>query len=124
MGTGTSIQERLHSQRYMLHADFHLGQHFRIFGQLKAGWKMERDGGPRPTDRDKFDVHQAFMDVSADIGDSRSLTLRAGRQEMDYGSSRLISVREGPNVRQSFDGVKLALDASVWRVDGFVVRPV
>ena len=43
---------------------------------------------------------------------------------MDYGSSRLVSVREGPNVRQSFDGVRLALDAGVWRVDGFAVRPV
>jgi hypothetical protein len=108
----------------MLHADFHLGPHFRIFSQLKSGLEDGRDGGPRPTDRDKFDAHQAFMDVSVDIGDSRSLTLRAGRQEMDYGSSRLISVRDGPNVRQSFDGVKLALDASVWRVDGFIVRPV
>ena len=123
-GQGPQSKNGYILQRYMLHADFHLGQHFRIFGQLKSGLEDGRDGGPRPTDRDKFDAHQAFMDVSTGIGDSRYITLRAGRQEMDYGSSRLISVREGPNVRQSFDGLKLILNTSVWRVDGFVVRPV
>ncbi len=43
---------------------------------------------------------------------------------MSYGSSRLVSFREGPNVRQSFDGLRLTLDAHAWRVDGFVTRPV
>ncbi|MFZ2399393.1 MAG: alginate export family protein [Smithella sp.] len=123
-GQGHQSRNGYFLQRYMLHADFHLGRNFRIFGQLKSGLEDRRDGGPRPTDRDKFDTHQAFMDVSAGIGDSQSLTLRAGRQEMDYGSSRLISVREGPNVRQSFDGLRLILNAGSWRVDGFVVRPV
>ena len=37
------------------------------------------------------------------------LTLRVGRQEIGLGSSRLVSFREGPNVRQSFDGVRLGL---------------
>ena len=32
--------------------------------------------------------------------------LRVGRQELNYGSGRLVSVREGSNVRQSFDGVR------------------
>jgi hypothetical protein len=123
-GQGPQSKNGYILQRYMLHADFHLGQHFRIFGQLKSGLEDGRDGGPRPTDRDQFDAHQAFLDLSTGIGNSRSLTLRAGRQEMDYGSSRLISVREGPNVRQSFDGLRLILNAGSWQVDGFVVRPV
>ena len=32
---------------------------------------------------------------------------RVGRQELEYGSGRLIDVREGPNVRLSFDGFKV-----------------
>src|SRR5438132_13706762 len=52
------------------------------------------------------------------------MTLRAGRQELAYGSSRLISAREAPNVRLSFDGVKAILKVSGWRVDAFVVKPV
>lgn len=111
-------------QRYMLHIDLHLGPNLRFFAQLKSGLEDERNGGPRPPDKDVLDVNQAFLDVSTGVGKIGSLTLRAGRQEMTYGSSRLVSVRESPNVRQSFDGVRLTLDARAWRVDGFVTRPV
>ena len=108
----------------MLHTDLHLGPNLRFFGQLKSGLEDGRKGGPRPPDEDKLDVHQAFLDVSTEVGSIGSFTLRAGRQEMTYGSSRLVSFREGPNVRQSFDGLRLTLDAHAWRVDGFVTRPV
>jgi hypothetical protein len=42
---------------------------------------------------------------------------------LNYGSGRLISVREGPNVRQSFDGFKIMSRAGPWHIDGFAVRP-
>ncbi len=58
-----------------------------------------RDGGPRPTDRDDLDLHQTFADLRVPFSGSDELTLRAGRQEMAYGSQRLISVRESPNNR-------------------------
>jgi hypothetical protein len=47
-----------------------------------------------------------------------------GRQELSYGSSRLVSVREGPNVRQSFDAVKAFYQTPTRQVDVFVSRPV
>src|SRR5262245_3637456 len=52
------------------------------------------------------------------------LTLRVGRQEIALGSSRLVSFREGPNVRQSFDGVRFAWRRGEWQVDGFATKPV
>jgi len=108
----------------MLHADLHLGPSIRFFGQLKSGLENGRTGGPRPPDEDKLDVHQAFLDGVLGFSDDASLTLRGGRQEMAYGSSRLVSFREGPNVRQSFDGLRMILNAGAWRVDGFFTRPV
>lgn len=111
-------------QRYMLHADFHFGARVRFFGQIKSGIETGKRGGPGPPDEDLLDTHQAFLDLAWNFGRERSLTLRTGRQELDYGSGRLISMREGPNVRQSFDGVKLMLRTAGWRVDGFVVKPV
>jgi hypothetical protein len=111
-------------QRYMVHADAHFGEAFRAFLQLKSGLEDGRNGGPRPTDEDKFDVHQAFFDLKAALDEKDSLTLRVGRQELAYGSSRLISVRESPNVRQSFDGAKLIWKTGDWRIDSFVTRPV
>jgi len=106
-------------QRYMFHSDLHLAQHARIFGQIKSGIEGGRKGGPRPTDEDKLDLHQAFLDV----GDT-PVTLRFGRQELAYGSSRLVSVRESPNVRQSFDGARVILKSERWRVDAFGTKPV
>jgi hypothetical protein len=42
---------------------------------------------------------------------------------MEYGSGRLIDVREGPNVRLSFDGFKVMGKVNCWRIDGFALRP-
>src|SRR5229473_2237813 len=111
-------------QRYMVHADAHLGDYFRIFTQFKSGLEDGRNGGPRPTDRDDFDLNQAFFDVRVPFLESDSLTLRAGRQELSYGSSRLVSAREAPNVRLSFDGVKAIVKVNGWQVDAFAVKPV
>jgi len=83
-----------------------------------------RNGGPRPTDRDDFDLNQAFLEVRVPWAQTDSLVFRAGRQELAYGSSRLISAREAPNVRLSFDGVRAILNVGDWRVDVFAVKPV
>jgi len=108
-------------QRYMVHADAHFGDYFRIFTQFKSGLEDGRNGGPRPTDRDDVDLNQAFFDVRVPWGEADSLIFRAGRQELAYGSSRLISAREAPNVRLSFDGVKASLQLGEWRVDAFAM---
>jgi len=111
-------------QRAMLHADLHLNDQVRFFAQIKSGIEGDREGGSRATDEDRLDLHQAFVDVRTEFGESRSLTLRIGRQELAFGSSRLISFREAPNVRLSFDGVHGILQGDGWRVDALAVEPV
>jgi len=123
-GRGPQDQDGYLLQRYMVHADAHFGDYFRVFAQFKSGLEDGRDGGPRPTDRDDFDLHQAFFDARLPWTDTDSLTLRAGRQELAYGSSRLVSFREEPNVRRSFDGVKAIFKVNGWQVDLFAVKPV
>lgn len=113
-------------QRYLLHADFRLGPSFRCFGQLASALSSFQDIPPGPADVNRLDVHQAFADFgtgSAGTGDD-ALTLRAGRQEMLYGSQRLVSVREGPNVRRTFDACRVLSRFGEWRVDAFLSRPV
>jgi hypothetical protein len=108
-------------QRYMLHSDWHFGPHFRAFVQLKSGLESFRAGGPRPIDEKKLDFQAAFFE--ARTSGKNWIALRVGRQELNYGSGRLISVREGPNVRQSFDGFKVMSRIGSWNVDAFAVRP-
>jgi len=109
-------------ERYVLHTDWHFGKSVRAFVQLKSGLESFRQGGYRPIDEKKLDFQAAFVEIGAGE-DDRWVVLQAGRQELNYGSGRLVSVREGPNVRQSFDGAKLKIKAGAWRFDAFAARP-
>ncbi len=108
-------------QRYLFHADYHAAEWLRVFGQLQSSLEDGRTGGPRPTDRDTIDVHQLFADVT--WKDER-LMLRVGRQEMSYGSERLISVREGLNNRRAFDAARILYRQEAMTVDAFFSSPV
>lgn len=111
-------------QRYFLHGDLHMGEQIRLLGQFQSSLEDGRKGGPRPSDKDEFDLHQAFLDLRFRAGQAGSFTLRAGRQELAYGSQRIISVREGPNVRQSFDGFRCMYRKGEVQIDGFASKPV
>src|SRR5262249_34074101 len=109
------------NERYMLYFDVHYGKHVRSFVELKSGLNSYRTGGPRPIDEKKLDFQTAFLEVGA--GNQRNwIEIRAGRHELEYGSGRLIDVREGPNVRLSFDGFKVKAGVGSGQIDGFAVR--
>lgn len=110
-------------QRYILHGDLHLTEYVRVFAQVLSALADGRAGGASPVDEDALDLQQAFLDLCLPMGATGALTLRAGRQEMTFGSGRLVDVREGPNVRRTFDGGRLLFETSGWRVEGFVTRP-
>lgn len=109
-------------QRYMVHGEVRWRGRVRLFGQVKAGLQSGRDNGPRPVDENRLDIHQAFVEFSPT---KRSSTvLRLGRQEVNLGSGRLVAIREGPNVRLSFDGGRLNTAVSNWNVSVLALRPV
>lgn len=110
------------NERYMPYFDLHYGKHVRTFVELKSGLNSWRAGGPRPIDEKKLDFQAAFLEVGTSR-DKNSIQLRVGRQELEYGSGRLIDVREGPNVRLSFDGFMVRSNFNSWRIDGFAMRP-
>ncbi len=110
------------NERYMPYFDLHYGPHLRTFIEIKSGINSWRSGGPRPIDEKRLDFQAAFLE----IGGKTSLgatQLRVGRQELEYGSGRVIDVREGPNVRLSFDGFLLRTQTHKWQIDGLAMRP-
>ena len=111
-------------QRYLVSSDLHLTEHFRTFLQLDSGLTNGRDGGPRPgIDEDQFDINQGFVDITPLKTSEHSLTVRAGRQLISLGSTRLVATGAGLNVEQPFDGFRLMLHAGQWSADGLAVRP-
>src|ERR1043166_2340550 len=111
-------------QRYLVHADLHATPYFRVFGQLQSSLEDFRNGGPRPSDRDDLDFHQAFLDVRVPLPHDDSVPLRGGRQEMAYGSQRLISARESPNNRLAFDAARVLARFGEWQADAWLGQPV
>src|SRR5437899_1271285 len=110
------------NERYMPYFDLHYGKHFRTFFEVKSGVNSFRIGGPRPIDEKKLDLQGGFLEFGT-AGTCNWIKVRAGRQEMEYGSGRLIDVREGPNVRLSFDGFKVMGKLNAWRIDASAMRP-
>src|SRR3984885_15568503 len=110
------------NERYMLGLDVHYGQHVRTFIDFKSGINSFRNGGPRPIDEKKLDFQAAFLQVGTAVGPN-FIDLRVGIHELEYGSGRLIDVRQGPNVRLSFAGFLVQSKIDRWLVDGFALRP-
>jgi hypothetical protein len=52
---------------------------------------------------DKLDWHQGFLEIKLPLASSDFLSFRFGRQELGFGAARLVGLREGPNMRRSFD---------------------
>ena len=78
-----------------------------------------------PVDETGADFLQGFTELRLplDVAEGSAM-LRGGRQVLRYGPERLIGVRYGPNVLQSFDGRLARFTTSEWRIDAFVMRPV
>ena len=109
-------------QRYQLHGDLHFGNRVRVFGQLRSGLENGRKRGPRGIDEDQLNVQNLFVDIVPYKKINKSLTLRVGRQEIRYGSGRLVDVRDGPNLRLYFNGAKAAYASPNLNVDVFVLE--
>lgn len=117
-GAALSGADTVWLQRYSLFADLTAGA-ARGFLQVQSSFANGRAGGSSPVDEDRLSWQNAFLELGAN-----GRRVRAGRQELDLGSGRLVDVREGPNVRRTFDAVRVLLDAGDWRVDALAARPL
>jgi hypothetical protein len=112
--------------RLFLHGDFHFGEHFRVFAELKSAISSDRDlpGGRRSSDIDVLDFQNAFADIYFGLNKGADITIRVGRQEMLYGKERLVSPLNWANVRRTFDGGWIIIQSKNWKATGFWTTPV
>lgn len=121
-GTSNTLGDRYLIQRLQAHADVRIGDHLQFFTQLvdaRAFNKKSIAG----VDKDQLDVEQAFFAWVSPYKKG-TFKFRVGRQEMAFDTQRFISNREGPNVRQAFDGVWANYEYQQWRVLGYLTQPV
>jgi hypothetical protein len=113
--------------RLYLHSDWRFGERWRLFVEGRATTLNNRDlpGGKRAgLDIDEFDLWNTFLEGRFP-GANLDLTVRVGRQELQYGAQRLISPLDWANNRRIFDGGLVRVAAkSGWKLDAFVTAPV
>lgn len=110
--------------RLLLNADLHVTDYARAFVQVGQMERLGNRGLTSATDIDRFDVMQAFVDLKPPSPLDDHPLLRVGREELLFGFQRLIAVREGPNVRRDFDGIRFNDHWGEATIDVFTVRPV
>jgi hypothetical protein len=122
LGLGDQDDNGYLLSRAYAHAELRLSKTWRGFVQLRSAFASGREGGPRPLDEDELDIHQAFVEARAEVtgGD---VYLRLGRQEAarDF---RLVGLREWPNVRLAFDGVRVDSRFGPWHAAGYFAKSV
>jgi hypothetical protein len=114
--------ERFYSQRLALHTSLGLGSHVRLFGEIYHGLLSKEE--KEITQDDELDLHQGFVQITLPAGPSRRIELRVGRQELSYGSARLVGIREGPNIRRAFDSARISYSELRFSVEAGVGREV
>ena len=122
-GSGAQDQNGYNLLRVMLNADVHAGPFLRAFVQGISATEQDRVGGPRSSDENKVDLHQAFVDLTIPLGDDLSFNLRSGRQVVIFGAQRLIGASDWTNVRRTTDGFRATLNSPGNSLDAFYLRP-
>ena len=107
--------------RLTAYTDIEVGKKTRLFTQLGSTYRLFNPNPLTPEiEQNELSLHQAFIDPHLN---SRWM-VRFGRQEISYGSHRLITFREGPNTRLTFDAAVIKYNRGKTRVDVIAISPV
>lgn len=110
--------------RARVYTDLWYRDDFRFFAEYIGAWSTSHDLPPLLIDQNKSDLLNLFVDVKlADLGGNPAY-LRVGRQELLFGSQRLISPLDWANTRRTFQGVRGFRQTEKWDFDLFWVQPV
>lgn len=139
--TGGEVRFREMDERNRLrpgppgHGDYQLWR-WRQYWDLKVsdwlrvyveGIDASMDNNPLPVtgiDINRWDLQCAMFDLRIAEFDDLPVWFRAGRQELSYGSQRLVSPLDWANTRRNFEGFKFFTKGANWDFDLWFTRPV
>jgi hypothetical protein len=107
--------------RFRLSADLHVSRSVRVFAEGKSAFALDRDlqGGRTTAFVDEVDLFNGFADIMIPLGERASATLRGGRQELIFGSQRLVGPGDFTQVPHTFDGAAAIVQVGDWTIIPF-----
>lgn len=110
--------------RTRVHADLWYRDKVRLFAEGIDARSYSQEKTPLGIDVNHTDMLNLFADIKiANVKDGQAY-VRVGRQELLYGSQRLISTLDWANTRRTFQGVKTFWHSPKLDLDAFWVRPM
>jgi len=118
--TGQDDNFTLHQTRLWFDAEF--DEDLRVHAGFIDAASFGETFAPRGGEVNRSDLYQLYADAVLFDSDG-TLTARLGRQEMRYGSARLIMAPIWANRRRTHDGARMIWRSPDWHVDAFWVHP-
>jgi hypothetical protein len=112
--------------RFRLSADLHVSQYFRMFAEGRSAFALDRDlaGGRTTAYVDELDLMNGFADIMIPVGQKANVTLRGGRQELIFGSQRLVGPGDFTQVPRAFEGGAAIAQIADWTITPFWAQSV
>jgi hypothetical protein len=110
--------------RTRLYGDLWYDDLIRVFVEYIDAQTFNEALTPFPFDHNHGDLLNAFADVHLGNLNEGPVYLRLGRQQLAYGSQRLLSISPWANSERTFQGAKAFWRGGDVDVDAFVVQPI
>jgi hypothetical protein len=110
--------------RTRVFGDLYFGDVVRVFGEYIWADSWSEELPPPPVDVNRGDILNLFLDANLFDYRGSPVVLRVGRQELLFGSQRLVSTLDWANVRRTFEGARVMRRGEKWNFDAFFVQNV
>lgn len=120
--TGRDDDFLLHRTRLFVNARY--DEWLRVYAEYLDAESNYETFAPRAIEVNRSDLLNLFADARCWEGERGQLWFRIGRQELLYGSERLVSPLDWANTRRTFEGLKFYWQGENWNIDVFATRPV
>ena len=124
-GRLNGIDDTANLVRTRVWGDLWFRDNIRIFAEFLDSEASYSNGvPPLSTDITRAQFLSLFADVKLGTFLDSPVYGRIGREEMNYGSTRLLASPDWTNIRRSYDGAKIFWHTEQLDIDGFWVRPI
>ena len=120
--TGVDDDFLLHRTRLYMNGEF--GDRVRIYAEMLDAESNYENAPPRAIEVNRTDMQNLFADVLLLPVANGDVWARVGRQELLYGSQRLVSPLDWANTRRTFEGLDFFYKGVDWNLDVFFTHPV
>ena len=112
--------------RIRLNTDLHVTPYFRVYVEGRSALSVDRDLAGRNSIGfyDQADLLNGFADIMIPFGQQANVTLRGGRQELIFGSQRLVGPGDFTQIARAFDGAAGIVRFADWTITPFWTQSV